>query len=164
MKRLYFVNAENTEDLRKAYLKLAKVNHPDNGGDVEIFKAIQAEYEYLLKVLPTGGTSKAKTKDSKQQEIKFDVAIRKVIDRIIHMDGINIEIVGLWIWVDGNTYPWKDELKQFGFQWSRTRKKWHYSPYEGGYHKGRKRSFDSIRDIYGSTVVNESYIGRYLTA
>ena len=164
MKKVYFVNVENTEDLRKKYLKLAKVNHPDNGGDVEIFKAIQAEYEYLIKILPTGKAAKAKTKDSKQQEMKFDAAIRKVIDGIIHMEGINIEIVGLWIWIDGNTYPWKEDLKKLGFQWSRTRKKWHYSPYEGGYHKGRKRSFDSIRDIYGSTVVNESYAGRYLTA
>lgn len=164
MKKVYFVNVENTEDLRKEYLKLAKANHPDNGGDVEVFKAIQAEYEHLVKILQTGKTAKAKTKDSKQQEIKFDTAIRNVIDGIIHMTGINIEIVGLWIWVDGNTYPWKEELKSFGFQWSRTRQKWHFSPYEGGYHKGRKRSFDSIRDVYGSTVVNESYSGRCLSS
>lgn len=79
------------------------------------------------------------------------------------MAGINIEIVGLWIWVDGNTFQWKEELKEAGFAWSRSRKKWHFTPYEGGYHRGRKRSFDSIRNIYGSTVVNESMSEKCLT-
>lgn len=163
MKSRYFENVNNTEELRKAYLKLMKINHPDAGGDAETCKAINAEYERLLKVLPSGQTSKEKTKENKTQEIKLDEELRKVINKIIHMAGINIEIVGLWIWVDGNTFQWKEELKEAGFAWSHDRKKWHFTPYEGGYHRGRKRSFDSIRNIYGSTVVNESMSEKCLT-
>lgn len=32
MKSRYFENVNNTEELRKAYLKLMKINHPDAGG------------------------------------------------------------------------------------------------------------------------------------
>ena len=77
----------------------------------------------------------------------------------IRFDGLNIEIVGLWIWVDGNSYPYKETLKECGFQWSRARKKWHYTPYDSGYYKGQKKSFNDIRDKYGSMVVeNEKVI------
>ena len=34
--------------------------------------------------------------------------LRAVLQQIITFEGINIEIVGCWIWVDGNTYDYKD--------------------------------------------------------
>lgn len=35
---------------------------------------------------------------------------------------INIEICGSWIWVSGNTYGCKTELKQNGFHWASKKK------------------------------------------
>jgi DnaJ-domain-containing protein 1 len=37
------------DEIRRAFNKLAKENHPDVGGDAEIFAAIQAAYKRLLK-------------------------------------------------------------------------------------------------------------------
>jgi DnaJ family protein A protein 2 len=37
----------SAEDIRKAYLKLSRVHHPDKGGDPEKFKEIQQAYEVL---------------------------------------------------------------------------------------------------------------------
>ena len=37
-----------------------------------------------------------------------------------------LEIVGCWIWIDGNTYGYKDVLKEIGFKWAREKKKWHF--------------------------------------
>lgn len=162
MKIKYFKDIKDKEELRKAYLRLMKENHPDAGGDGEVCKVINSEYDYLFSRLPDKAAAskvKGKTRNtSKANEVKMDEAIRKVINSIIHMKGINIEIIGMWIWVDGNTYPWKEELKANGFEWSRTRKKWHYSPYEGGWHRGKNRSFETIRGLYGSTIIEEDDI------
>ena len=141
---------KSPEELRKMYLRLMMILHPDVGGGNSTAKIIIAEYEYLRSHLDF---SEGKQEKTREQTIIDDDKLREVIDRIIHMEGINIEIVGSWVWVDGDTYPWKEELKQNGFRWSRKRKKWHYTPYASGkYYRGSK-SFDRIRAEYGSEKV-----------
>lgn len=49
----YFKNVQNAEELKKEYKRLARENHPDMGGDVEIMKAINGEFDILLATLPT---------------------------------------------------------------------------------------------------------------
>jgi hypothetical protein len=49
----YFKNVQNAEELKKEYKRLARENHPDMGGDIEIMKAINAEFDMLLAILPT---------------------------------------------------------------------------------------------------------------
>ena len=66
---------------------------------------------------------------------------------------INIEIVGCWIWVDGNTYAYKTTLKETGFKWAREKKKWYFHT-EAFRKKSRcKLSMEDIRNYYGSTEV-----------
>lgn len=120
----FFKDVKTVAELRKAYINLLKVNHPDNGGDVEICKAINAEYDYLIGRLPKDTTGKtAQSTAEARKDFQIDKEIREIINQIIRFDGINIEVVGSWIWIDGNSYPYKEELKGFGFQWSRARKK-----------------------------------------
>lgn len=47
----YFSGCHTAEDLKKRYLELAKANHPDKGGDAEIMKAINHEYDNLVEAL-----------------------------------------------------------------------------------------------------------------
>lgn len=46
----YFKNVKSFEDLKNQFKSLAKKNHPDAGGDVEIMKAINTEYDALFAV------------------------------------------------------------------------------------------------------------------
>lgn len=146
----YFKNINTIEELRKEYVRLLKVNHPDNGGDVEICKVINMEYDYLVVIL---------LKEEKQdatgsgKDFKVDQALRDILDKIVVMNGLNIEVVGSWIWCDGNSYQYKEELKSYGFQWSKARKKWHFTPYSDGWHKGQKKDFNELRRKYGSLKV-----------
>ena len=55
-----------------------------------------------------------------------DAKLREVLQQIITFEDINIEIVGCLIWVDGNTYDYKDTLKNIGFKWFREKKKWYF--------------------------------------
>ena len=152
----YFKNVNTVQELKKVFVSLLKKHHPDNGGDVEICKVINAEYEYLVKRLPKAtAEGKKETPEEKKAAVDLDREIRDLVYKIIHMQGINIEIVGTWVWVDGNTFPWKEELKAAGFRWSKARQKWHACPYgEGNYYKGTKKSFNTLRKIYGSDIVD----------
>ena len=82
-----------------------------------------------------------------------DEKLREVLQRIITLDGINIEIVGCWIWVDGNTYGYKDLLKEVGFKWAREKKKWYFHTEAFRKRSHKVLSMDDIRSYYGSTEV-----------
>lgn len=46
----YFKNVQSFEGLKKQFQALAKENHPDCGGDAEIMKAINCEYDVLFPI------------------------------------------------------------------------------------------------------------------
>lgn len=47
----YFTNINSLDELKKEYRRLVMLNHPDRGGDVEIMKAINNEYDMMFPVL-----------------------------------------------------------------------------------------------------------------
>lgn len=149
----YFENIKNLDELRTAYRKLLKKFHPDNqGGSEEATKAINAEYDILFKTLKNGAATD-------QQETKYnyeaDEALREVLKNIINLD-FDIEVIGSWIWCSGNTYAYKDQLKENGFRWANSKKMWYFHTEE--YHKKSKKSLniEDIRNYYGSQKVNSA--------
>lgn len=155
----YFIGVTALDQLRALYKALLKANHPDNGGDENTMKEINMEYETVFKALKAGQTITDETPKAEKMawDEQQDLNIREALKKIIFFDGINIEIVGSWIWVDGLTFPFREELKNAGYTWSKARKKWHFCPYETThYYKGKKKSFDAIRATYGSQTVSKS--------
>lgn len=152
----YFKNISSMEELRKEYKKLSKMYHPDNnnGSDAE-FKAMNAEYEQILKALESG---------EKVNNVSYDedAAIREMIDRIVNMN-VTIEIVGSWIWVSGNTYAYKEELKAAGFKWCSNKKKWawHFGEWKAA---KSKKSYEQIKAKYGYTTIKEEKESKRLEA
>lgn len=152
----YFKNINTLEELRKQYRDLLKIHHPDNGGNVSDMQEINAEYDKLFKTLKDKHESKSA--DSKESaysknmyDWKNDKALRDVLEKIIHFNGIEINLVGAWIWLDGNTYQYKEELKGIGFKWSKNRKKWYWNNGEYIGRGNKKISFSQIENKYGST-------------
>lgn len=105
-----YFTAKNLQELRKEYKKLMVANHPDNGGDVATCQEITAEYKKLFDMLKAGQTPEEEKKNT--FDYKADEALRNVINNIVSFDGLNIEVVGSWIWVDGNTYPYPRTVKE----------------------------------------------------
>lgn len=159
----YFNNVNSLEELRKQYKELLKKYHPDNAnGSTQACQEINAEYDRLFKLLKdkheskTTNNSDANTKSNYNANIydwENDKALRDVLEKIINFDGIEIEIVGAWIWVSGNTYKYKTELKELGFKWASQKKQWHF--HNDNYRKKSHKSLsmEEIRDYYGSTKV-----------
>ena len=153
MKMKWFESPQTLEELKKQYKKLAMKYHPDLGGNAEAMKEINNEYEKLfLNLKDVHKKANGEFYSSENSETAFE--FMDIIEKLIHMDGIVIEICGSWIWITGETKPHKDSLKALAFRWSNSKKAWYY--HKGEYHKksSKKMSLDDIRDCYGSEKVN----------
>lgn len=166
----YFNNVSTLEELRKQYKELLKKYHPDNAnGSEEATKAINAEYDSLFKALKDRHDAKqtdtnSNTDKADYNNMKYDFAedakLREVLKSIITMQGINIEIVGCWIWIDGDTFAHKDTLKALGFKWAREKKKWYFHTEAFRKKSHKKLSMNDIRNYYGSTEVQTEEVKR----
>lgn len=144
----YFTKPQTLEELKKQYKKLAFENHPDRGGNAEIMKKINVEYDELFQKLKNvhknanGETYKTETAEPPEM-------FKTIIEKIIILDGIEIEIIGAWIWLTGNTYPHREQLKELKFRFSNSKKAWYFHN-DGYVRKTKKRyTLDEIRDLYG---------------
>ncbi len=156
---MYFSKCACIEDLKTLYKKLAFQNHPDRGGDEEVMKAINNEYEKAfqrLKNVHKNAEGETYEKSAENGTTETPESYINIINELISMDGVIIEIVGTFIWLTGNTIQYKDRIKSLGFRWSKNKIAWYMPP--EGYHKFGKKSYglDQIREMYGSKVVNTS--------
>ena len=155
----YFENIRTLEQLRKQYKELLKLHHPDNGGDLQIMQEINAEYDRMFKILKDQHENDFgdNCTESNYNHMKYDFAedgkLRDMLSRIIHFDGIDIELVGAWIWLSGNTYACRNELKELGFRWASQKKMWYWHSEAFRKISRRTLSMDEIRNYYGSTRV-----------
>ena len=155
----YFNNINTLEELRKQYKELLKKFHPDNpNGSTEATQEINAEYDKMFQILKDKHDSKADSQGYKSsyEDMKWDFAedekLREVLSKIITFTGINIEIIGNWIWAF-NSYEYRTELKELGFIYAGSKKAWHYHTEAFRKKSHKKLSIDDIRNYYGSTEV-----------
>ena len=160
----YFENISTLEELRKQYKELLKLHHPDNGGNVSEMQEINAAYDRLFNVLKdqheNNFCSDRASTSTDYNSMKYDYAedekLREMLSKIIHFDNIDIELVGAWIWVSGNTYAHKKELKELGFRWASQKKMWYWHS-EAFRKRSRKTlSMDDIRNYYGSAEIKNT--------
>lgn len=147
----YFNNVKNLNELRKEYKKLIRQYHPDNGGNESITKVINNEYEIMFNRLKKAAmNSNEKTYDN--FDINIDIELRKILNSIINLN-VDIEIIGCWIWVTGNTLPVKNILKGFNFKWSSKKTAWYF--HNDNYKKISKKIFslNEIREMYGTKQI-----------
>lgn len=146
----YFSHCKTIEEVKALYKELAKKNHPDRGGDTETMQLINTEYAYACSLILKG---KDFTAEQADEEIRMSEEFRKVIEQIINLPGIVIEVVGNWIWVTGNTYPVRANLKAAGLFFASKKVAWYFRTDEFKT-KGGKKTLDQIRQKYGSEKVN----------
>lgn len=139
---------KDIDELKKEYFRLAQIYHPDKGGTTEQFQNLQSEYIKYRNALINGSSLSS---EQKTNEMDLDNALMQVVNQISGLVGINIELVGKWIWVSGNTYPIRTELKNAGFLFASTKKMWYYKGTESS---GRGNlTMEEIRNKYGSQKI-----------
>ena len=68
------------------------------------------------------------------------------------LPGVRVELVGAWVWVNGNTKPHRESLKAAGFRWAPKKERWYFA---GVPSSGRGRDMLSLRAKYGYELVKD---------
>jgi curved DNA-binding protein CbpA len=150
-KMAHFKNIDSLDQLRKEYHRLALQFHPDRGGCEETMKAINNEFEKLSKSLINANTDFSAARKVYENQVSEEII--ETINKIIDLIGIDIEIIGSWVWLTGNTYPNREAIKEAGFNFSRQKSAWYW--HAGDYRKrnGKMSSLDDVRDFWGSEKI-----------
>lgn len=157
----YFEKCTCIEDVKEEYRRLAKALHPDNGGDAEEFKRMMQAYtsaynrfKGIHRKQANENTQNAEnTADGPHTSSKEDYTAEQyaeIVNRVIGFEGVEIEIVGSWIWLSGNTFLYKDQIKAAGFFWSSKHKKWYYNGSKKKSKRHSKMSYDDIKNLHGA--------------
>ena len=143
-----FRNCENLEDLKKLYRKLAMKHHPDHGGSVKDMQEINSLYEKYFEILKTSNNRKASAGAQGYKHTNEQAgAYIEIIDVLMKLEGLKIDVCGSWIWLSGNTYPYKDIIKDQGFRYSKNKKSW-YRDMSGNWSDKKRRGHYSMDQIY----------------
>jgi hypothetical protein len=146
----FFKDCKTIDEVKARYKELAKKFHPDLGGDTVTMQAINAEYEQACRQAFKGENL---TDEEADEQVRLSEEYRQVIEQIIHLPGIIIELVGMWIWVTGETKPVRQQLKDAGLFYASKKVAWYYRAEEFKT-TGSKKTLDEIREKYGSEKVN----------
>jgi len=148
----YFQGCIKVDQIKARYKELVKQHHPDLGGDEEIMKLINGLYESLLKSCDgtTVRDSEGNSRQYRYSEEEMIVAekLREFLSKKIPM--VEIEMIGSWLWVSGETKQSKDIIKEMAFRWHSTKKVWYFTASKKRYFKSSGKSLDEIRNTYGS--------------
>ena len=152
----YFTNCQTLDELKKVYKHLAQKHHPDVGGDTATMQAINAEYEERFEALKRRQNEQAAADATGKTHATTESAgdFIAIIDHLLRMDGIEVELIGRWLWISGDTKPHKEALKACGCRWSSQKKRWSWHYAEDGVkrHRSSGKSMDQLRMKYGSTT------------
>lgn len=148
----YFEGCKTCEDVKQIYKKLARDLHPDcnPGRDTTAeFQDMSRQYEEAynrLKNIHTNASGETYEKETSQTAAEY----ADIINKLLHVPGLMIELCGSWLWVTGNTYAARAELKALGFRFSAKKQAWyfHSEPYRK--HGKSEKSMQDIRNMYGS--------------
>lgn len=147
-------NIRTLEELKKAYHRLCLKLHPDVGGSNDKMKILNAEYETLFERVKNihvnkDGETYAKETQETPEEFQWLIA------ELFKLDGIEIEIIGCFVWITGDTKPHKERLKALGFRWHSKKRCWYKSP--NGYRRWGKSEYtmDEIRGMYSSMKIHK---------
>ena len=136
--------------IRTLFRKLAHIHHPDKGGDNQSMSNLIEAYKHCLKA------------NNPETNIEIEKDLLDKLDQIMKLNGIEIELIGTWIWVTGNTKESKEELKANNFRFSPKKVAWYYRQETGTKKNYRgQSSLEEIRNKYGSVLKNKTQAHKF---
>ena len=141
---MYFTNCTTIDQAKNLFRKLCLTLHPDKGGIASEFISMYNEFKTF------------KPTETKEGEETFDAEkFYNLIQNFDNLDGLIINFVGSFIWIEGDTMKHKDTLKQIRLEgykpifWAKVKKAWFYSPLDYKKKSGKIVTLDNIKTKYG---------------
>jgi hypothetical protein len=160
----YFQQCSTVAEVKSEYKRLAMLWHPDRpGGDTATMQVINAQYKTAL----SGKHGETTTGDDGQDHTYYynDEREQAIIDKITEIiksgvltEGVELWLVGSWLWLRGETKQHKDKIgrKGLGFTWNghETRRCWQW--HLPSYRKTQLSNddFDGIAARYGASRIS----------
>ena len=150
---LGLVGEISPKETKAAYRKMSLQYHPDIcAGGEHMQKMINNAYEVLKDFQGSIGSG---------QSSELSQVMADTLSALVHIEGLDLEICGSWVWVGGNTYPNRSALTAAGLRFSGSKKRFYLNPDKksGGKKKwyGKSRTMDQIRQAHGSRKVSNQY-------
>lgn len=153
----FFKGCTTIEEVKKLFRGLARKHHPDLGGDTETMQKLNASYHQMLESLDgqesfddKGKAHNYKYRHETEQVIMDKIyAVLSVLAKAEIEETVEVVLIGLWVWVRGNTRACKDGLKELGFKWHSKRVCWYWKPYNSGRGYSSPESLGQLADRYG---------------
>jgi hypothetical protein len=161
---IYFSECKTLEEARTLYKRLARENHPDIGGDLRTMQEINFQYsQFQANSAGNEARERQRTAHAENRKSAADFHnldevtenIRIMIEFALNLQGVEIELMGLWVWLTGNTKEHREAFKQWNeshpdrrWKWSPKKTAWYYAGVPTFNRK--ETTLDEIRNAYGS--------------
>ena len=133
---LFFAGCLTVESIKTEYRRLARLHHPDLGGDTATMQEINAQYHNALASVDgqeshdETGKAHRYTYDRQRESAIMDklAELLKVLPA-----GCDVLLIGYWLWIQGTTredVATRTALKAAGCQWHSRRLCWYWRPKE----------------------------------
>ena len=152
----FFKGCLTVEQIKAEYKRLARLHHPDLGGDLETMKALNNAYEKALK---SCNGQKSQDSTGKSHTYRYDSDIENEIIEFIYAflaldTGLSADLIGVWVWITGDTKPHREALKALGCRWNPSRGCWYFRPISCAGSYGRGGSLEELAFKYGCVNVS----------
>ncbi|MCM1524629.1 MAG: molecular chaperone DnaJ [Ruminococcus sp.] len=147
----WFKDCANIEEAKERYKRLCREYHPDLNTDdtTDIMQEINTEFEQVFKTLKN--THKANTESTNENaaDTETPAEFMEIINRLVNCEGLEINVCGRWLWLVGNTYPYKDIIKSLNFKWASKKKAWYWHTAEDNSRNRKQMTLDEIKALHG---------------
>ena len=155
MNTQYFAGLKDQTEIKALYKNLVFKHHPDKGGDTATMQDINAQYSDVMRgIYQTKATEENRGEESVDWWMEQEGMIFEKISQLIKLEGLEIELLGVWIWVTGNTKEHKKELGKdgIGCRWSKDKNAWYWRSSEHSFYRKSqpKKSLDELRSGFKS--------------
>lgn len=152
----FFSGFVGVEAVKGEYRRLAMIHHPDRGGgDTATMQELNRQYHAALSGVD--GTE-SRGSDDRTHTYRYNRATEQaVMDKVdeivgLGMPGVEIWLIGVWIWIVGDTKPHAGKLGKngAGCRWHRKRNAWYW--HDGAVRRPRfnsRASLSGIAETYG---------------
>lgn len=161
----WFKDCTNIEEVKELYKKLCRKHHPDVSGydSTATMQEINAEFTEAFNALKNKHRTESKEQDNSTADEAPEEFIN-IINTLINCEGLEIMLVGCWIWLEGNTYPYKDIIKSLGFKWASRKKAWYFRREEDACRSRKNISLEDIKSKYGCKTFGTVSMPKLATA